>query len=80
MQPTASTPSPQTEAPARKEAPVHDAPATYDDDLVPLDAYEGWSSEPARAGNTDEAAEKELADLKDALALFGEGVTLEQWD
>jgi hypothetical protein len=101
------TPAPRAEeAPAvRNETPAahEDVPAVYneapafDDDLVPLDAYEGWSHEPARAESTSaeagadadaisvasagaDAAQKELSDLKDALSLFGEGVTIEQWN
>ena len=79
----AATVAPVAEHPAEPD----EAPA-FDDDLVPLDAYEGWSPEPARtsgepvqqAAEPDEASQRELADLKDALSLFGDGVTIEQWN
>ena len=91
-------PAVRNETPAAHETTPAEAPA-FDDDLVPLDAYEGWSHEPARAESTSadagvdvdaisvasadadaDAAQKELSDLKDALSLFGEGVTIEQWN
>ena len=89
-------PAGRTETPPAHETTPAEAPA-FDDDLVPLDAYEGWSPEPARAESTSaeadadadaisvasadaDAAQKELSDLKDALSLFGEGVTIEQWN
>lgn len=109
-QPTVSTAPTQpaaSQAPARQTAAAssaHEAKAAYneapayDDDLVPLDAYEGWAPASAQMESAameqaadssasgavhdadDEGSRRELADLKDALSLFGEGVTIEQWN
>ncbi|MBE6463808.1 MAG: DNA polymerase III subunit gamma/tau [Eggerthellaceae bacterium] len=69
-------------------SPAYEEVSAFDDDVVPLDAYEEWSPNPAReedvvsqqVGESEDSSQKELSDLKDALSLFGDGVMIEQWN
>ncbi|MDO5117523.1 MAG: DNA polymerase III subunit gamma/tau [Eggerthellaceae bacterium] len=73
---------------ANANPPIIDEAPSFDDDIVPLDAYGEWSPEPSRfedvsarqAEEPDNASQDELEDLKDALSLFGDGVMIEQWN
>ena len=69
-------------------SPAYEEVSAFDDDVVPLDAYEEWAPNPAReedvvsqqVGESEDSSQKELSDLKDALSLFGDGVMIEQWN
>ena len=69
-------------------SPAYEEVSAFDDDVVPLDAYEEWSPNLAReedvvsqqVGESEDSSQKELSDLKDALSLFGDGVMIEQWN